>query len=151
MTTYKKPVTEDDLRVTEEMIGRSFGNLKKAVLKVPSDIVRPVTDLVEEHPYATIAAAAGTGLIIHEAIRIATPKVVVKEVPVPVKEGEAEKPAPKKGPDIISQLTSQVVSMATPYAIAYLEKELANMFTGKKSEYTAVKTETDKEPIKAER
>jgi hypothetical protein len=128
MTGRNSRITEDDLKATEAMIAMSFNNLKASVRKGPENLLKPVTNPVRDHPFATIAAGIGLGLIIHEAIKIATPKVVVKKVPA------SSEAAPKaerhKRPDYMSE----IIRMAMPYAVSYLQKELPRMLSGKKGQ-----------------
>ncbi len=92
----KKKVTEEDLKATEALLASSFKNMKSSLTRIPGDMVKPVTSTVKAHPYATLAAAAGAGLIAYQLIRLMTPRVVTREVHVgpqgEVKEMQAFKP-----------------------------------------------------------
>lgn len=122
----KKKVTEEDLKVTEAMLARSFANLKSSVTRVPSDIVKPVTGTVREHPYATIAAAAGIGLVAYEFIKLVTPRVVMKEVKVQPRVDVSERGR--------SKLTSQVMALAAPYLVGYLQQEVSRLLSKPREE-----------------
>lgn len=121
----KSKVTEEDIRLTEALIGQSYGRLKTSVVKAPHDLVRPATNLIREHPFATAAAAAGIGLAAYKVVQTVTPKVVVKEVPA--KGGEAG--GSKGKPDI----TSAIISLAMPYVMNYLQQELGKMMAGRET------------------
>lgn len=116
-----KRVTEEDLKATEAMLARSFSNMKSSVTRIPSDMVKPVTSTVKEHPFASLAAAAGIGLIAYELIRLMTPRVVTREVKVGP-QGEVKERAR-------SSLTSQIMAFAAPYVISYLQQEITRFLT----------------------
>jgi hypothetical protein len=122
----KKKVTEEDLKVTEAMLARSFANLKSSVTRVPSDLVKPVTGTVREHPYATVAAAAGIGLIAYEFIKLVTPRVVMKEVKVQPRVDVSERGR--------SKLTSQAMALAAPYLVGYLQQEVSRLLSKPREE-----------------
>jgi hypothetical protein len=122
----KKKVTEEDLKVTEAMLARSFTNLKSSMTRVPSDIVKPLTGTVREHPYATIAAAAGIGLVAYEFIKLVTPRVVMKEVKVQPRVDVSERGR--------SKLTSQVMALAAPYLVGYLQQEVSRLLSKPREE-----------------
>ena len=119
----KHKVTEDDILLTEALIGQAFARLKTSVAKAPHEMVSPVTTTIREHPFATAAAAAGAGMIAFRILNMFMPKVVVKEVPaqhkITVKEGGQ------------STLTSQVMSIAMPYVMGFVQQELSKMVAGR--------------------
>jgi len=119
----KPRVTEEDIRLTEALIGQSFARLKTSVAKAPHDLVSPATTTIREHPFATAAAAAGAGMIAFRILNMFMPRVVVKKVPaqhkITVKEGGQ------------STLTSQVMSIAMPYVMGFVQQELGKMIAGR--------------------
>jgi hypothetical protein len=115
----KKKVTEEDLKATEALLAGSFSNMKNSLTRIPGDMVKPVTSTVKAHPYATMAAAAGAGLIAYLLIRAATPNMVVREVNA---QTGAEAKVHRR-PSILSQ----VVSFATPYVVAYVQQEVTRL------------------------
>jgi hypothetical protein len=117
--TPKKKVTEEDLKVTEALLARSFSNLKSSLTRIPGDMVKPVTGTVKEHPYASMAAAAGAGLIGYEIIHLMTPRVVVREVKV--------QPQVEAKEHARASLTSQIMSFAAPYIAGYLQQEVTRL------------------------
>ena len=120
----KHKVTEEDIRLTEALIGQSFGRLKTTVTKAPHDLIRPATSTIRDHPFMTTAAAVGTGIVAFKIIRLFTPRVVVKEVPakhnITVQEGGGG------GGSMVSQL----LALAAPYAVSILQQELGKMMAG---------------------
>jgi hypothetical protein len=63
-------VTEEDLHVTEALIADSFGRLKRSIAEAPHEAIRPATDMIREHPFATTTAAAGAGVIMFQLAKI---------------------------------------------------------------------------------
>ena len=118
--TKKQKVTEEDLIITKALIGQSFSRVKAAVSNAPSELVRPATTVVREHPLATTAAAAGAGVILFQVMRLLIPRVVVKEV----EHGAGGKVREKA---VQPDLTSQVISIAMPYVIGIIQQELGKM------------------------
>lgn len=119
----KHKVTDEDIRLTEALIGQSFGRLKTSVTKAPHDLIRPATSTIRDHPIMTTAAAVGTGLVAFKLIRMFTPRVVVREVPahhnITVQEGGG-------GGNMVSQL----LALAAPYVVGVLQQELGKMMAG---------------------
>lgn len=115
----KKKITEDDLKATEALLASSFNHMKSSLTRIPGDMVKPVTGTVKAHPYATVAAAAGTGLIAYLLIRAATPKVVIREV--------SAQPGGEPKVHRRSSILSQIISLATPYIVAFVQQEVTRM------------------------
>ena len=115
----RKRVTEEDLKVTEAMLARSYTNLKSSLTRIPGDMVEPVTGTVKAHPYASTAAAAGIGIIAYELIRLLTPRVVTREVKVQPQVEVKEHARPS--------LTSQIMAFAAPYIVSYLQQEVTRL------------------------
>lgn len=122
MTPYSRPVTDEDVHITEALIAHSFSNLKKSLSKKPIDLTKPVTDTIKEHPLATVGVAAGAGLLAYELIRLVTPRVVVKEIAV--------QPQVEVREQRRKDLTSQLVSLAMPYLAGILQQELGRIISG---------------------
>src|SRR5512146_1429270 len=127
----KKAVTEEDVKATEARLAASFNGLKTSITNIPSDMARPITDTVREHPYLTVAAAAAGGFVLYSLLNVLIPrtKVVEREVtvqpPVEVKEHRA--------PSLASKLLSEAIPFLTPYITGYVQNELSRIIS-KKSE-----------------
>jgi hypothetical protein len=117
----KQKITEEDLKATEALLAISYANMKRSLARIPGDIVKPVTGTVKAHPYASLAAAAGTGLIGYELINLMRPRVVIKEVNVPSR-GEIKEHAS-------SSMVSQIMAFAAPYVVSYLQQEVTRLLT----------------------
>lgn len=130
MIIPSKRVTEEDVKATEARLGESFASLKQAVLDIPSEAAKPVTDVVKKHPYASVAAAAGTGFLAYRALSLLMPrtKVVTREITV---QPELEIKEHKKR-SLASDIFSQALAMATPYITSYVQNEAARLLSGSK-------------------
>ncbi len=128
MIIPSKRVTEEDVKATEARIKGSLAGLKQAVLNIPSETAKPVTDMVKEHPYASVAAAAGTGFLAYRVLSLLLPrtKVVNREITV---KPEVEIKEHKKR-SIFSSMLSEALAMATPYITSYVKNEAVRMFSG---------------------
>jgi Zn-dependent protease with chaperone function len=113
----RRRINEADLRLTEEMIGRSFTRLKESMLQAPSQAFRPATDLVRQHPFAAAATAAGAGMLAYEVLNLLVPLFTGR--------GGGKKESGRR-----SGLTSQLLSLATPYLLGILQKELGHIMAG---------------------
>lgn len=122
----RKKVTEEDIHITEALIADSFSRIKKSVIQAPHDLVRPATNIVKEHPFATTATAAGAGIVAYQLIRLFMPRVVVKEVQV---QPQAEVKGVARGR---SDMTSQLLSLATPYIASYLQQYVGKIIAGER-------------------
>jgi len=121
----KKAVTEADLKATEARLAESFTRLKSSITRIPGDVTRPVTDTVKEHPYLTVAAAAGAGFVAYGLLNAIVPKtkVVKREVTIqPQVEIKEKNVVPMR-----SKLLSEAISFATPYVTSYLQSEISRI------------------------
>jgi hypothetical protein len=132
----KKNVTEEDLKATEALLANSFSNMKSSLTRIPGDIVKPVTSTVKAHPYATLAAAAGAGLIGYQLIRLMTPRVVTREVKVGPQGEVKESTRPS--------LASQIMAFAAPYIVTYIQQEVTRFLARPVEERPVVKTSSEK-------
>jgi hypothetical protein len=66
----RKPITEDDLLLTELLLARSLGNLKQSVVREASRTFSSVGGTVKKHPFAVAGAAVGAGVILYGLFRL---------------------------------------------------------------------------------
>ncbi len=132
----KKNVTEEDLKATEALLASSFKNMKSSLTRIPGDMVKPVTSTVKAHPYATLAAAAGAGLIGYQLIRLMTPRVVTREVKVGPQGEVKEHTRPS--------LASQIMAFAAPYIVSYIQQEVTRFLTRPIEEKPVVEASPEK-------
>jgi hypothetical protein len=120
----RRPITEDDVYLTELLIARSYGKLKHSVVKASSDALGSVGDAVggtvRKHPYATAGAAVGAGIIMFMLFRLTNSGGSSRRK----NSSDREKSRQGMHPDILGML----VPIVAPYLTAYLEKYLGQMF-----------------------
>jgi hypothetical protein len=113
--TAPRRVTEEDLHVTEALIADSYARLKRSIAEAPRQAVSPAADMIKEHPFAATATAAGTGLLVSQLVKMFT-----QESP----RGAGHK-AEHKGGGTRSDLTSKVLSLATPVIVSVIQQRLS--------------------------
>jgi hypothetical protein len=116
----RRQVTEEDIRMTEALIGRSYGRLKRSVARAPYRAFGSVSGTVRAHPLGAAAVAMVAGIALCGLFRLATrPKA---------RSGRE----PGHRPDMTMELLRMVVPLVTPYVAGYLEKYMGKMFAGDK-------------------
>jgi hypothetical protein len=123
----RRPINEDDLLLTEMLIAKSYGNLKKSVVQASSDafgsLGEPVGGTIKKHPYATAGTAVGAGVLL-----VALFKLMSRGGSGKRNGNEGRGRSSGMGSDILSML----MPLAMPYLTAYLEKYLGRMVSGKR-------------------
>jgi hypothetical protein len=122
----RKPITEDDVLLTELLLARSFGNLKKAAVKTSFAALGSAGGTIRKHPYATAGvaagAAAGAGLLLFMLVRR-------------LSRGGSSRRGSDAGterssrPDIAMDVISLLMPIITPYLTACVEKYLGHAFS----------------------
>jgi hypothetical protein len=125
---HKKGVTEDDLRATEARIHGSFMGLKQAMMDIPGEATKPVTDTVRKHPFLAVAASAGAGFLLYQLITSLRPrtKVIIKETGV----HQEIKAQPRRS--LLSRIMSESLTLAMPYITNFVQQEVSSMLAGKR-------------------
>ena len=122
----RRPITEDDIYLTELLIAKSYGNLKQSIVRTSSETLGSlggaVGGTIKKHPYATAGAAVGVGIVLFGLFRLMSRGGSNKG-----KSDRSRKPSSDMGMDIISMITPLLM----PYVTAYLEKYLGSMLTKK--------------------
>ena len=120
-----RPITEEDVYLTELLIARSYGKLKHSVEKASSDALGSVADAVggtvRKHPYATAGAAVGAGIIMFMLFRMMNTRGSSRQ------KGGSDREKSRSG--MHADILGMLVPIVAPYLTAYLEKYLARMFT----------------------
>ena len=120
----RRPITEDDVYLTELLLAKSYGNLKESVVKASSDALRSagesVGGAVRRHPYATAGAAAGAGILLFLLFRLAGGGGSPGRRSHAVRE---EQPRSNPAMDLLGMLMPFVM----PYITAYIEKSLGRV------------------------
>jgi len=114
----KRPITEDDVLLTELLLARSYSCLKQSVMQASSDAVgsavHSLGGTVKKHPVATAGAAIGTGIILYGLFRL-----MIRSSP-----GEPGSCKDFSRPGMTMDILSLLMPLILPYLTAYLEKYL---------------------------
>ena len=110
--------------MTEAMIARSYGRLKRSVVQAPSRAFSSAGETVRKHPFATAAAAVGAGIALFGLFRLMT------------RQGTREKDAGSRErgsrPDMTREILSMIIPLAAPYVTGYLKNYMAKVFSGER-------------------
>ena len=118
----RRQVTEEDILMTEEMIARSFGLLKRSVVHAPSRAFSSAGKTVRRHPAAAAIAAVGAGIAIYGLFRLMTRRSASGER-VPVQRERESRP------DMSREILSMVIPIVTPYVIGYLKNYMEGVLS----------------------
>jgi hypothetical protein len=114
----RRRISEKDLLVTEALIAKSYGRLKKSVFEAPAKVLTPISQTISEHPLETAATAVGGGIAAYGIARMMIPDTSRKEG----KHRQEKKKKAKRRHDPMMDILSAIVPLATPYIAGYLEK-----------------------------
>jgi hypothetical protein len=112
-------VTEEDLHVTEALIADSFARLKRSIAEAPHEAIRPATNVIREHPFATTAVAAGAGVILFQMAKM------MFASRAPHKEAH-------RGKGIGMDVMGPLLSLAAPYITSMLQQQLGKALSGER-------------------
>ena len=127
----RRPITEDDILLTEMLIARSYGNLKRSVVRTSSEAIGSIGDsisgsvggTIRKHPYATAGAAVGLGIVLFGLVKMMS------------RGGSSKKKRTEDGRRRSSDMGMEIISMITPllmpYVSAYLQKYLGQALSKK--------------------
>ena len=118
----RRPVTEEDILLTEMLIARSYGRLKQSVAQEASRTIGSVRGTVKDHPFAIAGAAVGAGVILYGLFRLMTRNGSAGMSVA----GGREKTARS---NMTMKIFSLITPLVTPYITAYVEKNLSRMFS----------------------
>ena len=123
----RKRVTEEDLLITEELIAKSYGQLKQSVIQAPSRACRSVGQTVREHPYATAATLVVAGVAVYGIIKLITSRTSVQEA-----KGRSRITVQKttSSPDLIQEMLPMIIPIVAPYIMGYIQKYLGRIQSG---------------------
>ena len=119
----RKPITEDDLFMTELLIARSFENLKQSAVRTTSRSLQSAGDSLKKHPYAVAGAAVGTGILLYGIFRLATRNTSAK------KSNAVDREYPSRSSGATMALLTLMMPLVRPYITTYLENYIGRMFS----------------------
>jgi len=111
--------------MTEAMIARSYGRLKRSVVQAPSRAFRSAGETVRKHPFATAAAAVGAGIALFGLFRLMTRQGAARDKDAGSRERGSR-------PDMTRQILSMIIPLAAPYVTGYLKNYMAKVFSGER-------------------
>lgn len=116
----RRPITEEDVLLTELLIARSYGNLKQSADRASHGVFRSAGSTIRRHPYAAAGAAIGAGIILFGLFRLLG------------RGGSGRRGASgdreyASRPDMTMEILSLIMPVITPYITAYAEKYLGRM------------------------
>ena len=112
----RRPITEDDLLLTELLLVRSYGNLKDSVLRTSSRSIGSLGGTIRRHPYAAAGTAIGAGLILFLLFRLLG------------RSGGRNERESSARQDPAMEMLSLLMPVITPYLRAYVERYVGGMF-----------------------
>lgn len=119
----RRPITEDDLLLTEMLIAKSYGNLKRSVVRTSAETLSSlggavggtVGGTIKRHPYATAGAAVGLGIILFGLFRLMN-----RGGPSQKRDEERRRHSSGMGMEILSM----IAPLLMPYITEYIERSL---------------------------
>jgi microcompartment protein CcmK/EutM len=117
-----RPITEDDVLMTELLLARSFGNLKRSVAREASRSIRSVGGAVRQHPYAVAGGAIGAGIILYGLFRLLTRGSSAGR-------SAAGSTETASRPNMKMEIISMILPLVTPYITAYVEQAMGRMLS----------------------
>lgn len=118
----RRPITEEDILLTELLIAKSYENLKQSAVQASRRTLRSAGGSLKQHPYAVAGAAVGAGIVLYGIFRLLS------------RNGSATKSnAGDRGYSSRSGLTMDLLSLmmpiVKPYITTYLENYIGRMFS----------------------
>ncbi len=118
----RKPITEEDIRMTEKMIARSFGNLKQSAVQTSRRSLRSATGKITQNPYAVAGAAVGAGILIYGIFRLMSRKGPDR------KERAVDRRSSSRS-GVTMELLPLIIPLVKPYVTAYLGNYMGKRFS----------------------
>ena len=121
----RKRVTEEDLLVTEALIGKSYSQLKQSVIQAPSRAFTSAGLTARQHPYATAGAAIVAGVALYGIFKMVSSHTSSHGAP-----GGSGSPQNDTGhPDLMQQILPMPIPLVVPYIGGYIQKYLGKIIT----------------------
>ena len=124
----RRPITEDDVYLTELLLARSYGNLKQSVIQTSSDTLGSlggsIGGTVRKHPYATAGAAVGIGILLFGIFRMMNNRGSSRGR----SRGDGEHSS-----GMNKEILSIIMPLVMPYITRYIEKYLGSMLAKDRS------------------
>jgi hypothetical protein len=117
----RRPITEDDIYLTEMLLAKSYGNLRQSVVRVSADTLgaagEAVGGTIRKYPVATAGAAVGAGILLVLLLKLAGGGGSRG------RQGRSEREEkPRSNPAM--GLLGMLMPFFMPYVTAYIERSL---------------------------
>ena len=114
----RRPITEEDILVTEALIAESYGRLKKSVVQAPSRALGSVGGTIRRHPFAAAATAIIGGIAAYVIItRMTSPGA-----------GAGQKEEQSR-PDLMHEIQAMIIPLLAPIIIGYIQKYIGSILS----------------------
>ncbi len=110
----RKPITQEDVHMTELMIARSFANLKKSAVQTSRRSLKSTAGSLTQNPYALAGAAVGAGILLYGVFRLVTRRGSVQ------KSTAVERHSASRS-GVTMELLSLMIPIVKPFITSYLE------------------------------
>jgi len=118
----RRPITEEDILVTEALIAESYGRLKKSVVQAPSRALGSVGGTIRRHPFAAAATAIIGGIAAYGIISRMTSHGA----------GTGHKEEQSRL-DLMHEMQVIIIPLVAPYIIGYIQKYFGSIFSAESS------------------
>ena len=118
----RRPITEEDLLVTEALMAESYGRLKKSVVQAPSRALGSVGGTIRRHPFAAAATAIVGGIAAYVIITRMTSHGT----------GAGQK-RERSHSDLMHEIQAIIIPLAAPFVIGYIQKYLGSILSAESS------------------
>lgn len=112
----RRPITEDDIYLTEMLLARSYGHLKGSVIRSSSEALGSFGEVfggtVRRHPHAAAGAAIGAGLLLFLLAKLTGGGEPSR------RSAAAREERPRSSPAM--DLLGMLLPFVTPYITAYI-------------------------------
>ena len=116
-----RPITEDDILLTELLLARSYGNLKKSVIRTSCEALgsagEAIGGTVRKHPYAAAGAAVGGGVLLFGILALLLRRGSGKRADRDEQDRSSRRA-------LAREFLSMLMPVFMPYITAYVEKHL---------------------------
>jgi hypothetical protein len=124
----RRRVNEDDLLLTELLIARSYGKLKRSVIQMPSRAFASISRTVSEHPYATAATAVAGGAAAYGIVKMMSSHNPDRQAP----DTSSSRKKETNRPDLMQEMLPLILPIVTPIITSYIQKYLETIQPGER-------------------
>jgi hypothetical protein len=125
----RRRITEEDLLVTETLIGESYGQVRQSVAQTPSRALGSFCTTLRKHPFAAAATAVVAGAVLFGIFKLVTSRSSYNEV-----EGRSRSLSQRDSsrPDLTQEMLSMIIPLAAPYITGYIQNYIGRILSGKR-------------------